>query len=220
MDDATLVGPRGALRTGLDFIHHRLANSYEGLHLNCAKSLVWFPEGAWPQTDDDVFARFSWAPQGLTLLGSPVGTNEFISGQVHAKANSVAATARRVLDATEPQDGYLLVTHCLLPRLIYLARTVPPHLANNAWRHFDRRLQEEFRSALRSDRGRGPLHEGYMVTQQMTLQARIGGLGCTSMEEVVPLAFTSSFFQSVPNMRQMASITAASVLGVHVVSTT
>ena len=66
------------------------------------------------------------AQQGLLLLGSPVGTREFIAATLDEARAKHAALFARLPDVQDLQCAWLLLLFCAAPRWTYLLRSVPP----------------------------------------------------------------------------------------------
>jgi len=208
IDDATVVGPKESLRAALGFLAARIgsAQSVEGLIVNWEKTSVWFPPGAWPAHNDPDFSRVRWAPmEGVTLLGSPVGTANHIKAWMDRKVDELITLVDDVFSGAYAQDALVLYQRCIAPKLVYLLRTTPTALLEAPVQRFDRHVWYRVAKSVRGVDDSFLDHEHHLIESQARLSTRMGGLGLHPLAELAYPAFSSSFWMSAPNLRTMAT---------------
>ena len=68
--------------------------------------------------------------QGLVVLGSPIGSREFLAAVLAAKRDKHEELLARLPALEDLQSAWLLLLLCAAPRCNYLLRTVPPSLTD------------------------------------------------------------------------------------------
>ena len=110
---------------------------------------------------------------GLVAAGTPIGTDEFVSGYAMDCANAACSTIAELQALPVPvQDKLILLRRSQQWRLAHLPRVAPWHLIEAA---VDR-LADTVRNAVASTLSL-PLPPGSTVAQQFQLPLRFGGLG-------------------------------------------
>ena len=74
--------------------------------------------------------------QGLTILGAPLGSLEYVAEQVEHTTRSDQCLLERIPALDDPQASWLLLLFCARPRCNYILRTTAPELTQEfALRH-------------------------------------------------------------------------------------
>lgn len=113
------------------------------------------------------------------------------------------------------QDALHLWNVCVQPKLTFLLRTVPPHLAVPQWREATRALWAIFSKAWRGVTTEQLQGEPERVWVQASMPRRFGGLDFKDFEGLSDVAFTSSFWLVRENLRAVAGQPAAQRLGLE-----
>ena len=130
--------------------------------------------------------REAWSPEGVKVLGTPVGTREF----VEKLSNERIAEEQELLEALayvpDLQCAWQILLQCAGPRCHYFVRTLPPSLSEAYAKAHDTAMWaavERLLGALP-----GSASEIDMAKQLSTLPLRLGGLGLRSAERMAPAA--------------------------------
>ena len=121
LDDVYLVGPTTSLEGVLDHLKSSLSKA--GLVICDQKCELYSPSS----TNGNFSIPVS--SDGATILGTPMGTSAF----VQSKCVEIAETGEHLLseivnlivNLKDRQCSMLILRHCHVPRLTYLARQVP-----------------------------------------------------------------------------------------------
>ena len=136
------------------------------------------------------------ANEGLVLLGTPIGSSEYVTRQclrlVEAVIKDMGGLA--VLE-DHPQAYYLLLRHCFNARPQYLARTVRPDLLLRAAKMFDhhvnRRIAEPL-SGLRVGAATRDFENYASAFKRARLPYALGGLQIPSLQMTSRAAYLSA----------------------------
>lgn len=163
---ATLQGPRGAGEVGLRVQQRKCA-------------ITGGPPAAIAQLASEL--RIQHRPDGVTVCGSPVGTDSFVSSVLSERADSVTSQVDKLMRLPLPkQSQFALLRGSLSLRMQFLQRTLPwTHLAAPT-RRVEQSILEAVASIFRLPSAAGPT--GACVpsgreAQQLSLPLRHGGFG-------------------------------------------
>ena len=67
--------------------------------------------------------------RGIKVLGSPIGSDEFVRTQLHATATEHASLLQRILAVKDLQSALLSLLFCAVPRANFHLRMVRPRLS-------------------------------------------------------------------------------------------
>jgi len=130
---------------------------------------------------------------GLIICGTPIGsdayTRKYANELVDQKTEDLHLVA-----TMHPQVGFTLLRHCIVPRVLHLMRTVPPHLIVNALHTFDQRVRET-RMTLLSPADNRPgcsMERRIRADVKASLPRYLGGLGHIEASRVAPGAYWAS----------------------------
>ena len=115
------------------------------------------------------------AEQGIIILGSPLGHDEFVRAQLELKSREHDLLLSRIPSFSDLQSARALLLHCASSRANCLLRVIRPDLV----RHFAERHDESIWTCLCQILG---VHndESDAVAQTATLPLSMGGLGLRS----------------------------------------
>ena len=117
---------------------------------------------------------------GVELLGSPIGSREFVTDFLERRIQKVAEVHSILEEMDDAQIELALLRGCLgFGKVVHLLRTCPPSDILQALHRFDLRLRARVAGILRT-----PFLEAD-VWKQASLPIRLGGLGIT---RTLPLA--------------------------------
>ena len=180
LDDVTVLGDATAMPAFLDTLQ-RLSNPL-GLSVHPEKSV------AWTRRDSNHAATMAVTYDGHRLMGTYVGTHEYQCTSItaaladHQQVVSLIATL-------EPAMALPLLQSCINTRPVYLARTTPPHLTDQALHSFDNMVDVAILRIAGSSAGALPA-----VSQLLrAIPQADGGLGFPRLHDIRVAAWVASF---------------------------
>lgn len=191
LDDGDVVGNREELREVVDILlEHGPAR---GLHLSTTKSTVWCPIAARANNLGlDPLGRGIplVEEEGITLLGSPVGSLDFERRVIGERMEKVREISHRLPLIQDPQTEFALLRSCLsLPKLMFTLRTTKPTHHLDMWQEYDSITRDSLSRIL------GSSIPNYQW-EQATLPVSAGGLGLRLAEDHCHAAYISSLLGS------------------------
>ena len=89
--------------------------------------------------------------EGITMLGSPVGSLEFERKVIKERMEKVREISQRLPLIQDPQTEYALLRSCLsLPKLMFTLRTTNPTHHIDLWQEYDSITRESLCRSLGS----------------------------------------------------------------------
>lgn len=183
-DDGVLGGTFEAVKAAVDILEKICPDL--GCQLNPKKCELVFTS-RWPDPEpfDKDYKRIYGG--GFTLLGSPIGDDDFVAKYIREEVVDKNAQMYDYLThITDPQVAYsLLRATCGFPRMVHILRTVPPSQVLAACKTFDKDLQRAFH---------GSVHVAMTprAWQQAQLSVKRGGLGLRQTESFRSAAYIAS----------------------------
>lgn len=189
MDDGTISGSLDALRKTVSILVED--GPSRGLLLNKDKCRIWVGDD-FPTNPDPLGCGIPKSdPRGIFLLGSPVGTPDFMEFHVNQRISKIKETVvERLPSIEDPQVKLCILRSCLsLPKLVYTLRTCKPSSLKGPYDRFDvmqhLALEEILGCSLTPSAWR-----------QASLPVSLGGLGLRSASSHASAAFLSSIIGS------------------------
>jgi len=163
-----------------------------GLSVNFNKSVLLLPPNREaPQESRNIPIR----RDGITILGSPVGTAEFEEESCCEKVRQLNKLFFIKTEEEVPvQSRYVLLKDSVLPTLNHIWRTVPPWTRQRATTLFDNQIQEIVFHLLGADSFADVDH--VRGSSELHLPLRHGGLGVTNATDVSIAAYTASTWEA------------------------
>ena len=124
---------------------------------------------------------------GIDILGTPIGTPDYVSACCMDKAKSGTELCSKLLELDDPQSSLLLLRHCHVPSLNHLSRTVIPEQLNKAALIHDDQTYRTFSSVMSLD----VLDPDSWF--QTCLPIRHGGCSLSKMQPVAPMALLAAW---------------------------
>jgi hypothetical protein len=189
VDDVYLVGPPSDVFAA----HLRFDDnsSHMGYSSNLTKTAAYSPE----PTDEFkrlcVDHKIQECKDGIIILKTPIGTPEYCHRYLTQVLDQHEVAVQRIVK-TKPQTALRLLRFCFLPRLQYLARTVPPPTFAPHAERFDSLVRTTFLNIT------GIRHEEMTPRSNTLLTARLcqGGLALRSLSLISPIAYFASIVAS------------------------
>ena len=204
LDDGVQVGTKEELEKVVQILKREgpgrgltLSTAETVTHPAMPKTTVWSPLN--PKEDTDPLQQgVSWVrDQGITLLGAPVGFDNFIRESLQKRVDKVREITALLPNLKDPHTEYALLKSCLsLPKLMFSLRTFETRGLQDLLKEFDRLTREALTRILGS-----PVPD--LQWQQAKLPVSMGGLGLRAAEDHAPAAYATSYIASQPLVRQL-----------------
>ena len=124
--------------------------------------------------------------QGSLFLGTPIGSSSFAESLCSTIAQSGNTLCDQLTKLGDIQSAMLLLRHCHVPKLDYLAQTGFPGQLTQAAKIHDTQMHNTFSNLL------GYVRLDDSMWQQASLPIRLGGFGMTLLTSVSQHAFVAS----------------------------
>ena len=131
-----------------------------------------------------------WSSEGLKVLGSPVGTPEYIQ-EASQERLAVEADFWRKIPWVPDLRAWQLLVQCAGPRCHHFLRTVPPSLAREYAAGHDQGMEQVMTTLLEGLTGDAQQQD--VARRLATLPMRMGGLGLRSARRMAPAAYWASW---------------------------
>ena len=197
LDDGTLVGKVDELQQVVDILVQ--GGPVRGLVLSTAatvaaserpKTTVWSPAATGGEGDPLAKGLERIREEGVTLLGSPVGSQEFMTREVEKKVEKVEEITGLLPLLQDGHTEFALLRSCLsLPKVSFILRATDTSEMREQLRRFDLVTREALTRILGA-----PV--GDQAWQQAKLPTTLGGMGLRAAEDHAPVAYAASVFDS------------------------
>ena len=192
LDDVHVVSPTVRIRGAYNLLEEQLSVG-AGIQLHTGKTRVWNLDVA--DLGDEV-----WNPAGIKILGTPIGTSEFVRSITQQRLEDEGRLWEAIAWVPDLQCAWQILLQCAGPRCHHLLRTLPPSQATEyAQAHDDGMLQ--VMNALMGGLT-GTEQERTTAHQLATLPMRLGGLGLRSASRMAPASFWSSWADALQMIHQ------------------
>jgi hypothetical protein len=178
---------------------------HAGVEANLGKCKMWNKAGMEPPgvgtlgTDVWVGGGGTAAPaRGIKVLGSPVGTPEFVQAHNARRQAEEQAFLDMLPDLPDLQCAWALLLNCAVPRCNHLIRSLPPSLSDQYAREHDRAIQGTL-GRLVDTQG-----EADRVAMLSSMPLGLGGLGLRSAQRTRASAYWASWADALPMLRRRA----------------
>ena len=198
LDDVYAIAEPDRIRPIYDALVANLRET-AAIELHAGKTRTWNRGGVKPPNMDDLGADV-WSPAGVKVLGTPIGTDEFVASQVAERLEDERRLWDALLEVPDLQCAWQILVQCAGPRASHLLRTLPPSQSRAyAMGHDDGMWQTACR-LLEPLPGNNLEH----LTARMlaTLPQRLGGVGLRSAERTGPAAYWASWADALAMINQ------------------
>ena len=103
----------------------RALRAQAGIQLHTGKTRTWNVAGERPEDMEDLGPDV-WNPQGVKILGSPVGSEAFVSAFIERRLVDEQKLWDAIPSVPDLQCAWQVLLQCAGPRSHHLLRTVPP----------------------------------------------------------------------------------------------
>ena len=209
LDDLYVVTVREMARQAFDVVTEAVANQ-AGIRTNLGKLQLYSKEGGpCPPGFDDFQALRAenttpiWtcdAPQianrGIVVLGSPLGTVEFIKAHAEKRMSIEQQLLDWIPRVPTLQIAWLLLYYCAAQRANHLIRLLPPSLSVDYAEKHDRAILKCLEALIQA----GPLPEN--AKRIASLRCVNGGLGLRSARRTAQAAFWAAWADALPMLHR------------------
>ena len=184
LDDVYITGPVDCVLSALTDFKSSLSSI--GLKICDKKCELFCPAGL-----GDISTSVPVASNGISILGTPIGSTEFVQAQcVHASEGG-HGLCLKLIEMDDPQSSSLLLRHCHVPRMNHLTRSVfPCDLQRGADIH-DRITKDTFSAII------GLEQMDDIRWKQASMKVKFGGFGLTEVQCLSSTAFAAAWLHSV-----------------------
>ena len=143
--------------------------------------------------------------RGLKVLGTPLGTQEFVDRFCAERSEEKAQLLNLIPKLPSIQSAWLLLYFCAVPRINHLLRNICPTSVSQAAALHDLCILETFRSIFAipaSEDWDAGLHgiNFEIWVQQARLPLRLGGCGLRDSRRISPAAYWASWADSIQDI--------------------
>ena len=124
--------------------------------------------------------------RGITVLGTPVGTQEFVLKQARDRIETELEFLRWIKKIPDLQCAWNLLLYCASPRMNHTLRTLPPDLSADYARNHDAAMRDCLAQLLQ--RPQISDEASLLMTSLCTMKQSHGGLGLRSAVRTAPAA--------------------------------
>ena len=205
LDDIYTVCAPEIIRPIFDLLQRHL---YEiaGIEIALGKTRVWNQGGAAPPNIQDLEEQAArtgdqvWNPDGIVVLGTPIGSDTFVQAQVSERLDNEATFLDQLPGLPDVQCAWQLLVRCAVPRMNHVLRTLPPgQAARYASRHDELIWSAAVRILGAASINPVLRNDGWDLA---SLPARLGGLGLRSASRTRPAAYWASWADALHMMSQ------------------
>ena len=168
-----------------------------GIRLHEGKTKVWNRSGTAPE-DIEELGEEAWQPEGLKVLGTPIGSPQFTAAQLRV------GEERRFWDAIPTvknlQCAWQLLLQSANPRANHTLRTLPPSLSGRYAQDHDDGIWATVEALLQQVPGE--VEEQNFAREIATLPMRMGGLGLRSATRCAAAAYWASWADALAMISQ------------------
>jgi len=205
LDDVYAVAAPERIRTIYDLLAAALD---EGacIQLHTGKTRVWNRAGVKPPDLDDL-GDDVWSPDGVKVLGTPVGNAAFVQEHVDKRVTEERRLWEALPEVPDLQCAWQLLVQCAGPRANHLLRTLPPSQSGEYASAHDDGMMAAAESLL--NQLPGNTAQVSMARQLASLPARLGGAGLRSAARTAPAAYWASWADALPMISERVPSVAA-----------
>ena len=154
------------------------------------KTRVWTRSGVSPPDVEDLGEQV-WNPEGIKVLGTPVGTDQFVSDIVAERVQEESTLWEAIEWVPDLQAAWQILVQCAGPRCHRWLRTLPPSQSSEYAILHDVGMLRAMKSLLGGLPGEP--QEKKDACRLATLPMRMGGLGLRSATGMAPAAYWASW---------------------------
>jgi len=136
---------------------------------------------------------------GAKVLGSYIGSSNFIIKMLEIKSNSLSEQASTLASYSNKQNKYLLLKYCFVPKINHLLRTVPPAATYDLCTQFELSKKVVLSSILSEF---SPDNTPDWLWTQASMSTKAGGLGLKNSKHSRHTGLTASLIETLPKINK------------------
>ena len=195
-----------------DLLAHHLA-AHANIRLNQGKTRIWNSSGHRP-ANTDTLGPDTWVgdralppeQQGLTVLGAPVGTEQYVQQFLQNTLRSHRPLLEQLPDIQDLQAAWLLLLYTASPRSNYLLRLLPPAQTIAFAASHDLAISQCLSQLLQAN------ELPVQALARAHLPLAMGGLGLMSAALLASPAYWASWADALPVLHRQAPQVATVIL--------
>ena len=206
LDDVYLLCQPSRVKTLFTVLSDALLR-HAGIHLHQGKTKTWNSAVVIPDNVEDMGPEV-WQPEGITVLGTPIGSEQFVSRKMAERIEKERQLWRAIPTVPDLQCAWTLLLQSARPRANHSMRTMPPTQSATYCVAHDEGIWETAKALLNGV----PSDAEPEAKQLSSLPMRQGGLGLRSAERCAPAAYWASWADAVKMIGQRTPEVAAQVV--------
>ena len=191
LDDVYLLCQPSRVKTLFTVLSDALLR-HAGIHLHQGKTKTWNSAGVIPDNVEDVGPEV-WQPEGITVLGTPIGSEQFVSRKMAERIEKERQLWRAIPTVPDLQCAWTLLLQSAHPKGNHSMRTMPPTQSATYCVAHDDGIWETAKALLNGV----PSDAEPEAKQLSSLTMRLGGLGLQSAERCAPAAYWASWADAI-----------------------
>ncbi len=203
LDDGIIVAHHSVLAEALKFLTSNEVKSH-GLHLKMDGTKIWWPSiDQMPPNDRNRYSTIPFALDrtpppnggggGISILGSPLGAESFMTNAVCKKADEIQSALELLPKLEDAHTAFSLGRACFgTCRMNFLLRTVPPKYTTEGAEQFDDHMYSFAKYLAGGVLSRTSFAELQLPVSISNPQAPHLGAGLTSATSTAPPAYLAS----------------------------
>ena len=204
LDDVYAVVQPNRVRPVYELLARHL-HTHAHIQLNSGKTRLWNQAGQQPPNTEDLGSS-TWVgnpdlpreQQGLTILGVPVGSPEFVQAQLQHIQENHATLLQQLPHLNDLQVSWLLLLYTASPRSNFLLRLLPPNITATFAQTHDAAITACLAQLLEQQDMPAPA----LARAHLPLAA--GGLGLAPATFLAAAAHWASWADALPVLQRQA----------------
>ena len=184
-----------------------------GIHLHRGKTRVWNKASIQPE-DVHILGPEAWQPEGIVVLGTPLGSAQFVSGKLQARVEEERRLWEAIPTVPDLQCGWQILLQSANPRANHTLRTLPPSSSAEYGRQHDEGVWNTAVALL--GQLPGTPQDIAVARSVASLPMRMGGLGLRSAARGGDAAYWASWADALEMISKRNPVVADKVVAVMV----
>ena len=205
LDDVYAVAEPDRIRPIYDMLAAAL-DDHASIQRHTGKTRVWNRSGTCPPDLADL-GEDVWNPAGIKVLGTPVGSDEFVQSHVVERLAEERQLWAALPEVPDLQCAWQLLVQCAGPRANHLLRTLPPSQSKTYAGEHDAGMWATAKTLLGGLPGTPA--EQATARDLASLPLRLGGAGLRSVVRTGPAAYWASWADALAMINARAPDVAA-----------
>ena len=199
LDDLYVVTTKTRAATAFRIVADEVER-HAGVRSHLGKLRMWCKGGGEAPPDVAALGPEVWTAanpadtNGLTILGTPLGTQEYINAHADKRLQQEQKLLQQITLLDDPQQAWAMLVTSAVPRANHIARILSPTVSYTYTDAHDMAIWDTFCDVLATTK----LKSDGMAHRVATLPGRLGGLGLRSATWSAAGAFWASWVNSLP----------------------